>query len=366
MEETFGKKVAQFALSVDIVDDDTWSKTKSKIEEYLKKLKVENFRLLVEGILDKDTPVLISEWKMGEKKWGLSIKDEKGNYIGQNAFAYETKKCLWMVGEGKESLSKTSRYQDLWKNTNPKEIPPSRAESNIKTSIFIPLMYEGKTSGIVNFESKVYLECTPARKEEFQSIAKAIRILHHLHTTHKIRKKSTNEVLKDLKVPEEVILPKPKDQVFLAYSEKADQKVIEAIKELLSEKYKDTFEVIDWKENREPGSISQKMARDILNCEYGICYFSEESDESSERQFRDNPNVLIEAGMFYILSKKKTIGNLKGWIPIREEEDRHSDKLPFDLADHRILWINRQDGKLDGKEFKKKLGNTIDSLLGND
>lgn len=369
MEETFGKQIKQFAQSVDIVDKETWKGSMSKIEEYLKKLGIVNFRLLVERILDGDRPVLVSEWKMGESEWGLSVKDPRGKYLGQNAFAYDTQKCLWVVGEKKKPLSEDSGYVDLWSNTKSKEIPKSRAAGNIYTSIFIPLLHECKINGLVTFESMDYLECTPARKGEFGTIAEAIKILFQLHSTHKIRKKSTDDVLKELTVKDEVFLPKPKDQVFLAYSEKSDQKVIEAIKGLLSDKYGDEFEVIDWKESLKPGSISRKMAKDILNCEYGICYFSEESDESSEKQFRDNPNVLIEAGMFYILSKKKTISNFKGWIPIREEDSRHTGKLPFDLADLRILWVDRQEGengKLDEREFKEKLANTIDCLLEKD
>ncbi len=356
MEETFGKKMERFALSVDIVDENTWSNAKAKIEEYLKKLKIDNFRLLVERTLENGEAVLHSEWTMGDKDWGLTIKDHRGRYIGQNAFAYDTNKCLWVVGKNKEPLSEASKYKDLWAETNPREIPESKAEGDIYTSIFIPLMDRDKKKkeGMVNFESRDYLDCTPARKEEFKTIADAIRILFHLHSTHEIRKKSTQTVLTNLKVEEEVILPKPKDQVFLAYSEKADQKVIDAIKDLLSKKYEKEFEVIDWKENPEPGSISQKLAKDILNCEYGICYFSELSDKSPGCRFIDNPNVLIEAGMFYILMKKKTIGNLKGWIPIREEDQLHCDKLPFDLADLRILWVDRQKGEKDEMEFKEK------------
>jgi hypothetical protein len=375
MKEQFLQEMEQFAFSIDIVDEEIWRDIRKLIEGYLIKLKISNFRLLVERP-SKEGPSLVSEWKMGDNdnNWGHRIMDDKRNYVGQVAFAYDKKKCLWVVGANKEALLETSRYNDCWNLTNhrDKEIPGSKANKDIYTSIFIPLKFEFETSGIVCFESTDYLECTPAQKEVFETLARVIQLLYQLYATHRLRKSKTDLVLSGIEVPEEVIIPKPKDQVFLAYPERADQDVIKAIKDLLSDKYEDKLDVIDWRENPEPGSISRRLVKDILKCEYGICYLSEKPDDSPEVQFKDNPNVLIEAGMFYILSQKKTRKNLKNWILIREKENLHSDKLPFDLKDFNIFFVNRETGSdgasemLNQKKFKDEFESWIDCLLRND
>jgi hypothetical protein len=82
--------------------------------------------------------------------------------------------------------------------------------------------------------------------------------------------------------------------------------------------------------------------------------------DDTKHKFRDNPNVVFEAGMLQALTNSPNV-EPTGWIPVREKS---SPDAPFDFAAERILTVDRlRDGKLNEDSFQERLKGRIDSLL---
>lgn len=113
-----------------------------------------------------------------------------------------------------------------------------------------------------------------------------------------------------------------------------------------------------------PGDINVQVAEEILSARYGICFFSEEpeTDESaaSVRSYKDNPNVLMEAGMLHMVTEGNG-GVGTGWIPIREPA---SPAMPFDLVSQRTVLVPRDKaGKFHKRAFAKDLRAKLSALV---
>ena len=103
------------------------------------------------------------------------------------------------------------------------------------------------------------------------------------------------------------------------------------------------------------------MLDDISESRFGLCYFSEPADEGERSAFRDNPNVIFEAGMLHSPTNAPT-DRPTGWIPIREAD---SAAMPFDFAHERTVIVPRDDeGSLDGERFEEELERRIKGVLG--
>jgi hypothetical protein len=108
-----------------------------------------------------------------------------------------------------------------------------------------------------------------------------------------------------------------------------------------------------------PGNINLQLADEIRRAQYGICYLSEE-DADEKGTFRDNPNVLVEAGMLHMVTQATTAAGT-GWIPIREA---NSARMPFDLESQRMVIVERSpDGILDEERFRTDLSAKLSALL---
>ncbi|MER3432303.1 MAG: hypothetical protein C4288_02460 [Leptolyngbya sp. ERB_1_1] len=142
-------------------------------------------------------------------------------------------------------------------------------------------------------------------------------------------------------------------RIFLASSSRAENDVMGIIQEAV-DKY--DAEVVFWQQISETGIINLEILKQIKTCQYGICYLSEiinSDSQSSETRYKDNPNVLIEAG---ILSAKSE--NFENVIPIREKS---SGEIPFDIASNRILFINRNKaGQLNESLLRQNLSLFLD------
>ena len=95
-----------------------------------------------------------------------------------------------------------------------------------------------------------------------------------------------------------------RDQLFLSYSARADPAVIGELKRVLgSDKYAERIKVDDWETAARPGPITPQIVDSVRASRFGICYLSELDQDArcDGRRFKDNPNVLFEAGMFHVL-----------------------------------------------------------------
>ncbi len=102
------------------------------------------------------------------------------------------------------------------------------------------------------------------------------------------------------------------------------------------------------------------LLAELGTCRYGVCYFSELDDTSTNGEYRDNPNVLFEAGMLHGRSDSDA-QKPASWIPIREKA---SSPAPFDFAAERMILVPRtRKGTLQKKQFQELFRKRLDGLV---
>lgn len=371
MNQSFGDRLLQFANSVDILEEQTYNKICKVIENYTEKtLEIKNVQIMVEAKIGENEVALKQyELQPTPNEVIIKIRDKGGEYAGQTSCAFDQKSPLWIVSKNdKTSLIKSDDYQDLWSEV--KEIPKYYnigTDDPIKTSIIIPLRLQRSRElvfGVINFETEEYLEITEQAKCELSKIAETVSILLQLQWSRGSQKNNTITVIDMLEksLQEESIPKLTKPRIFLASSEKAQIDVIGVVRKVMSE-YSDKMDVVYWKDMDNPGNINKQLLEAISSSRYGICYFSEIMDESFQTddiKYRDNSNVLFEAGMMH--GKTDDVSDTPiSWIPIREEM---SLKAPFDFASERMIGVPRlPNGVLNKEEFEEKFKNRIDSML---
>jgi predicted nucleotide-binding protein len=283
------------------------------------------------------------------------------------SLAFSEQIFLWIVGKESEQLRQATTYLDLMNNARSNIIPKYVAKTTraIRSSIIFPVSFtdQGDADGVVNFESTNYLHFNQAIWDELNKISKSIAILYERNQTYQALREDTIRAARALSGYRNVqfsqALPRKKS-VFVASSSRADPQVSGKILEILNGY---DVDVTCWSDISESGTITQPLFKQIQMSDYGLCYLSEpvlhSADSDQGFQFIDNPNVLFEAGM---LSGRSA--NMENWIPIRE---RNSDKMPFDLAGVRTLYVPRRQHSsksiLNESEFVQQLTNRLDSLL---
>jgi hypothetical protein len=307
---------------------------------------------------------------------------------------YKKNKPIWIVSHPERPLQEAEAkdLKDLWSETDADNLPPYRTEHQLKmhTSVIHPLSKEGRAFGVVEFATESYFTPTPASKEEIQTLAAVISRAYQLWDVRKAQHRNTERAIDRLKEALEneswtrLALPK----LFVAYpggerlegKEREDHRaVIESINAVV-EKFENKLEPVFWEKIAETGNINAQVIREILNSEFGLCYFSEPSvtlqcptdssevaaevnsqDLAREKEgvkFQDNANVLFEAGMMQALTNSPN-ALFKAWISIREKA---SIDIPFDIVSERILYIDREGG-FRQDDFEKDLEDLMESLF---
>lgn len=364
MLPTFGDQLKLFALSVDVVGVVRFNRINQLIDEYCREtLGVEFMKLYLASEVDG---------RPGLKRYGMGaleiensrpIKSSDGSLNGQTSLAYSKGKPLWIVSvNGRQKLQGCDQCSDQWSNLKsiPAYLPTGSVnESGIKTSIIVPIPNEDHVLGVLNFGISDYIEITDEAKSELLKIAETLGILIRLFRAADAQKSSTEAALENLQHFLSRPLPKlTKPKIFLASSMAAEPDVIGVVLDVLKEKaYAERLDLVYWKDMNEPGNINRKLLEAIASCRYGICYFSQ---KVAEGEYVDNINVVFEAGMFH--GRVDEITPLPAsWIPIRE---RQSPDLPFDFAQERILWTQRNKaGALSTKNFAAALRRSLDALI---
>ena len=364
MATTFGEHLIQLALSMDRIDEHLFDEITELIEHFLmKSLNIQNAKVMISDRVDGKIGLLRHSLKGFNNEIAIPLKKDDGSLYGQSSLAFEKKKPLWIVSAtGKQKLESCESYADLWSGLKkmPKYRQVGETEQPVKTRILLPIRVRRskRIFGVLILETADYLSITEAAKNELKKIADTISIVIRSYKISVSSEKRTEEAIKSLDNYIKRGLPTlTKPSLFLAFSQKAEKDVTRLIVQTLKDEFSDKVHLISWEEMDNPGNINQQLVDAISDCRYAICYMSEKNEVG---EFRDNPNVIFEAGMFHGRTEADNAVPSK-WIPVREKD---SPKPPFDFAQERILLVERnKDGSLREKVFANKFRELVAAML---
>src|SRR3982751_7060913 len=122
--KTFAELLRQFALSVDIVSDNTFNRVREHVVEYMRnELEAAYFGLLTRSVIHGQ-PGLQTTWSSSDQGSSITIRTD-GGYTRQSALAFDQKRPLWIVskdGVPLRDVVDATGYADLWSNTV--DLPP--------------------------------------------------------------------------------------------------------------------------------------------------------------------------------------------------------------------------------------------------
>jgi hypothetical protein len=366
---TFAGQLTHFAESVDIVDDARFDNVRDLVYRYVSnQLGGEYFELLRQesgGNGDRQS-WLRTFWSSAEKQHVWPIHSDDDNYTNPATDAFDNERPMWIVSPEKDPLDQADQHRDLWSGTaNLSRYQPSSNQS-IRTVVILPLSLQ-RRYGVYCLESSRYIEITDAAKLELRRLADALAMLYRLWEVNKIQLAGTDHAIGDLReLLQAAKFPRlAKPHFFVAFSHKADETVKLIIRDALNE-FAAKLEYTDWTQMDAAGNINTQIATEILESRFGICYLSEPDDDSppEAHQYRDNPNVVFEAGMLHARTTAAADadgGEPAGWIPVREPE---SPPPPFDFAAERIVQVPRsRTGDLNESRLREMLRKRIEALL---
>jgi len=362
---TFAEELLQFAKTVDILDEKLFMNIKEIINDYasqrwgVKYVKIMNLKFDLDGnrILEK---FFLQEYSKASTATDMvNIETSKG----QMAYVIRNKKPVWIMSKDRSSfLNKSDEYIDCWSGLE--DIPEYQSivtDAKIKTSIIVPFYELEKERrylrGVANYEIPEALPFNKECQNEILTLTDTISELLNLYNVRERQEHNTNYAINRLEIKLETFNALlRKNRIFIASAFEGEEDVKNAIKKLLKNFFSD-IEVLDWENNKETGSISEKMFEDINSSRYGICYFSEYSKE--KKKYVDNSNVMFEAGLMH--GKFRTFNDENPlWIPIREKD---SLAFPFDVQGFNTLIVPRnKKGKLEEEEFAEKLKNFMETM----
>lgn len=362
---TFAEELLQFAKTVDILDEKLFMNIKEIINDYasqrwgVKYVKIMNLKFDLDGnrILEK---FFLQEYSKASTATDMvNIETSKG----QMAYVIRNKKPVWIMSKDRSSfLNKSDEYIDCWSGLE--DIPEYQSivtDAKIKTSIIVPFYELEKERrylrGVANYEIPEALPFNKECQNEILTLTDTISELLNLYNVRERQEHNTNYAINRLEIKLETFNALlRKNRIFIASAFEGEKDVKNAIKKVLKNSFSD-IEVLDWENNKETGSISEKMFEDINSSRYGICYFSEYSKE--KKKYVDNSNVMFEAGLMH--GKFRTFNDENPlWIPIREKD---SLEFPFDVQGFNTLIVPRnKKGKLEEEEFAEMLKNFMETM----
>lgn len=370
---TFAGQLKHFAQTIDIVDSNTFDQIRDLVCKYVThELNSDYFELLKGETGDNggDQLWLRTFWSSEDKSHLWPMRAGSGSYTNPVTDAFDNARPMWIVSaEGRQSLDVAEHYVDMWSGAQNLSKYRSATGQSIRTIIILPLSFR-RLIGIFCIESSEYIGITDVAKWELRRLADALAILLSLWDANKAHSICKDHAINDLReLLQRAKFPKlAKPHFFLAFPKSADETVMLIIKSVL-EKHADTLEYTDWAKMVDSGNIMSQIGKEIMESRFGICYLSEpvESSSALQKQYRDNLNVVFEAGMLHARTSASADdgdGNgPAGWIPIREE---NSPPAPFDFATERILYVPRTNGELNESRLHEMLEGRILRLLGVD
>ena len=271
-------------------------------------------------------------------------------------------KPLWIVAANPSSESvydQGSTKIDLWSGLT--ELPDAQGfeeSAKVQTEVVVPVRSTRRCIGAVSFRSAMHIPASDQARNETLIIAQAIGSAYQIQKESELRASNTTEALENLSTFSSKIriLKEGKARIFMAFPENCERHIIDTIKETIDGF--ETLEGISWDQNYHSGSINEKIVEDILRSDLGIAYFSEFSS-TGEKKYRDNPNVLFEAGMFESCQRIGGRGPL-AWIPVREAS---SEGFPFDVANLNTVIVRRDENGNPMGDVKREISGRISAIL---
>jgi hypothetical protein len=351
---TFASHLQHFARSVDIVDRDTLNTLQDLIFEYLRdEFDAKYLDLSIQQEVS-GAPGLRTFWSSSRRDHSSPIKDPEGAYTSQTALCYDMKTPLWIVGLAQEPLRDAEGYKDIWSQVT--DLPKYRSPINdrsLLTSVLIPIHRPNdRILGVMDVESSKYQDIADFDSEELVALADAWGVLIDLRDFNDIQTQGTRDAVKHLRsLKNSAGFPQiAKPQVFVAYSTRADNRVVGIIVEEIG-RLPGPPKVVKWRDIEASGNITAQIDDVINTSRFGVCYLSEPTGQGT---FQDNTNVLVEVGMFH---EREVSQDQAICLLIRE---RNSPPSPFDIAHQRFLYVPRENGDLNIEllhaELESKLG----------
>lgn len=361
-----------FARTIDFVDDDLFKDVKDLMKDFFKRtLEISFFRVSIDGYYltsdDGDVPALNPIWSSHLDRLGdIEIFSREGKCNGLEAYAYHRRKRLWLIATDGRQLQQSTNLIDKWSGS--KDLPAFSgfSDENCKTCIILPLVYGGRHIGVMNAEFEDQIDISGQAKKGALALADGISRIIWLHKTNEVQAESSREAFRGLvRSAYSYHSPFTRRKVFLANSKHADKDVICIIKEVL--KSFELFELAHWEDETASGNVSEQVRTSIMTAEFGVCYLSEPIPDTNPIRYRDNSNVLFEAGMFQMVHEMRDApGDVDAarWIPIRENP-MLTTSVPFDISGDRIIHIPRIEGtsELNKAEFEKEIREAVNGLV---
>ena len=366
---SFGEHLKQFALSVDFIDAGHYELVQQQIKKYLKiQIGATQVALFERAQVD-DRDGITTVWSYPKFRIHQTLRDDKGDYRRQLALAIGENRNLWVISDDPLGRNKNCG-EDVWGEASEDKLPRFYVATNAGPSrtaiVLITKNAQGFSNGAFLVEIANKVRPSKVLRREMQLIAEAIGLLHATDVaTHEQREGTTRAIdtLSDL-VGKLELDTGPRPLMFVASSSRAPQDISAAIEEVLQH-FEDTVFVEPWHQIHQPGNINLQLVEKIGKAQYGLCYMSEEVKPeeipaNDNHKFKDNPNVLVEAGMLHMVTAADMVSGT-GWIPIREHD---SPDVPFDLGNQRMVLVKRdKEGVADIEEFKSDLRAKLNSLL---
>jgi hypothetical protein len=369
MNETFGYRLKQFALAVDIVDNGTFKQVLELICQYVSRdLKLTYWALLVPSVVNNNPGLQAFDSSTGGN-YSFALKTGRDLYAGLAPYAFVNAKKLWVVSSDEQPLGSDKRPLDLWSKT---EGLPDYDQPNdvaIRTVILItPLRRKGRTLGVLDLQMEQYHEPTNTATQELELLADSLSDLLVLSETNEMQRGCTRQALTMLRTTLEggnwlPLTKPPKPQIFVASSHRADRAVMGTIVKVLNS-FEDRLRIYYWAQSSESGNINFEVLKQVKASRFGLCYFSEPAEDArGELRYHDNANVIFEAGMFQSLTNPAATDAPTGWIPVREPPNL-CPPPPFDFAQQRMIIVGRMaDGKPNLDSLQADLIDRIETLL---
>jgi hypothetical protein len=372
MKLTFAEELASFARSVDILRRGELDQVLRAAIRYLEgNFEISKMERLVERVF-RGVPHLAQTLDKEDEYEPYPVRDEEGRAHGINAYAFISKRCLWVIPEDEEqTLEASTAYSELWTPEEPADLPhylrlpgtegDERQPRSTRTLIAIPIVSRGITTSLIYFESDSCIKSNERARRELELIANAVSRLFDLAEQNRETHKGTEEELSLLDESSRGVQNwGVNPSLFFAYPEDADEEVLAELKQQLDGLAGDGIvDVFDWREFHEGGSITDRIEEEIGEAHYFVGYLSERLENGSKSRFYDNPNVMYEAGMFQGLANDVT-QRAKGWLLIRESESM----APFDIITMNLLLVPRDDaGNFKKSEFVTELANRLATLV---
>lgn len=330
-----------FTLAIDTLHDDQLVNIRRLIEKYIARFGIERVDFL--KIVDRrDTRRLVPKAELSTKGALFEFDLQKsGEPNGLCATAILEQRSLWIVpkdGVSQNIYDNNTMKKDLIQDVDvATQARGYEHGDSVCTEIIFPVVVSDICVGVANFRTTKYISRTRILEENLKILGRIMAVLIRIHEDSQYRLENTISAVHALdKMLDAKSIIIDERQVYLAHSSNCDRAITNLIEDGL--RNLGEYHCRSWEANESGMQVTEKLIADILSSKVFIAYLSERNlSSSTEDDFTDNANVLLEAGVCYgmIISGAKDVDSL---ILIRE---RNSPSLPFDIRNFNVLLVQR-------------------------